>query len=139
LFGRAHGAPPFDGDDVDFGFRQVGVTLANDLGERQHRPFDAIEGGDDLQKVVDNAGREKVSVQARDGEGEAVVLCERIVLQTASPQPFGAASLEETKIGGVIDAAGKVGVLVIDSDIKAMPVSNHAVPRHCFDRLRGGC
>ena len=38
------------------------------------------------------------------------------VLDAMRAQEFGASALEETQVRGVIDDAGKIGVLVIDAD-----------------------
>ena len=45
---------------------------------------------------------------------------QRMLLGAHQPQMIGAAALHEAQIVGVIDDAGKIGVLVIDADLHVM-------------------
>jgi hypothetical protein len=62
------------------------------------------------------------------------------VLDAKRAQKLGAAALKETKIGGVIDATGKIRVLVIDPDSEAAGAGSGTSAALAFSLgLRGIC
>ena len=71
----------------------------------------------DAKLVVHQSGFEKLDRHSAHYEmkGAWPAVCENLpVPDTERAQKFGAAAFKETQIGGVIDGAGKIRVLVID-------------------------
>ena len=58
--------------------------------------------------------------RAAHGEEEALLARKRAVLEAERAQPFGAPPLHEAQIGSVIDAAGKIRVLVVHAQIQVL-------------------
>jgi hypothetical protein len=74
------------------------------------------EAGLHSQQIVHHRGRQKLDLQRAHREDDARVLRQIAVRESASAQPLGAAAFDKPQIGSVIDAAGKVGVFIVDAN-----------------------
>jgi hypothetical protein len=77
----------------------------------------------DAKHVVHQSGFEKLDGHRAYHEMKAAypaISKNPAVLYTERAQKFGAAAFKETQIGGVIDATGKIRVLVIDPHSEAV-------------------
>jgi hypothetical protein len=68
------------------------------------------------QEIVDPRRRKIVDLERTHGENEAGAVGKILMRESALAQPLRACALEEAQIGGVIDAARKVGVFVVDAN-----------------------
>ena len=71
------------------------------------------------------AGRRKSicierTTKAKPGVSACASRKQRVLLGAHQPQMIGAPALHEAQIIGVIDDAGKIGVLVVDADLHVM-------------------
>src|SRR4030081_1393145 len=69
--------------------------------------------GDDLDRLVEPGGLQVVDGAAANDPVPATPVAKGAVLLAEQPQQLGAAALEEAQPVGVVDDAGRVGVLVI--------------------------
>ena len=89
-------------------------------------PFTSLGRCIEIEQIVHlGLGWVEVDLHLPHHEGEARrfllgFLEQRAVIGPEQPQVIGAAALHETQIAGVIDDAGKIGVLVIDPDLLVM-------------------
>ena len=94
----------------------------------------------DVEHVIHPRGLEKIDLHRAHHEGKARRLRlrfrkQRVLLGAHQPQMIGPSALHEAQIIGVIDDAGKIGVLVIDPDLHVMAaVADLAVEMCCHLR-----
>ena len=109
------------------------LGLARTAADRlaKHADARAFErGGRGLngQQIVHAGGPQKVDRHAahREPKGRASLAAERgLLVNSQIAQQFRAPALHEPQIGGVIDHAGKIGVLVIDANGEGMGRGGH--------------
>ena len=70
--------------------------------------------GDNLDGLVEPGGLQVIDGAAADDPVDTALVAQGAVLLAKQPQQFGAAALEEAQPVGVVDDAGRVGVLVIN-------------------------
>src|SRR5216683_5460294 len=101
------------GDD-EFGTDQdlLAAPRLLDHVERGAAQFAAT--GDDLDRLVEPGGLQVVDGAAANDPVDTALVAQGAVLLAEQPQQLGAAALEEAQPVGVVDDAGRVGVLVIN-------------------------
>ncbi len=78
------------------------------------RPLEAAIAGTHRQKIIHAGGLLEVDIRLQNGEGRRIIAAQEVLMADAAiPQKIRAATLKILQIIGVIDEAGKIGVLVI--------------------------
>src|SRR5579885_3223042 len=106
--------------DAEIERDQHGVPSSDLLREIERRGADASDPGLDRELVVEPRRSEVIGGAMADHEHETSLLAHPFLLETGEAQQLGARPLRVFEIVGVIDKAGGVGVLIIDSDGKEM-------------------
>ena len=132
-FGIGRARPPGHEGDPHMRLHQQLVAAQHLLLERDRGALDLFVFGDDLEHVVHPRRLEELDLHRAHHEGEARRLAlgfleQAALIGTEKPQMVRAPALQETQVVGVIDDAGKVGVLVIDPHRHHVPaIANLAV------------
>ena len=99
------------------------VAVTSSLSPRRIRCRNSIEAPRALATLVSNSKqvvhqrrREKLDLQRAHREDDAGGLRQLAMGESAPAQPLRAPALEEPQVGGVIDAAGEVGVFIVDAN-----------------------
>ena len=103
------------------------AAAKNDLRKLDRRAANSRHARFDAQQVVDGRRGKKLDFQSTHGEQQTLFARKRAVLEAERAQPFGAPSLHKAQIRGVIDAAGKIRVLVVHAQVQVLtlPSARH--------------
>ncbi len=113
------GAPAGNEGDPHGGFDQHRAVARDLLLQQDRSALYLLRRGDDLQKVAETRRLEEIDMHRADNERKTGRLVfslfeQRPLIGAEQAQIIGAAALHESQITRVIDAAGKIRVLVID-------------------------
>jgi hypothetical protein len=114
------------------------IAAKRGLSKPQDRTRERRHEGFDFQPIVDEGRRAKFDFEPFEHESR-LRASQRIMAKADLAQPFGSATLEETSVRGVIDAAREVRVFLVDSDCGPVHKFRHRLrpsERVYFDRSR---